>query len=178
MDLDVDRLRLITQYMFEDKNVKELMQLTWKSKTLHFFINEIARKKWSNKEVTLIDSLNTDWTSEWKEFDDRIEVKYSRSIVKFLENFGPLISKLKIEIFAEILSDKQKRVDDIFHTINLYCSETLLKLDILIKIDTKNTFNSMRKPFSYLNKLSLEGYYDNVTNFNELFLISMNSYLL
>lgn len=174
MDLNVDCLQLI----FDEIPINDLFSLAkTNKKRIGFIVDDyIERHKFAKKEVIFVDppkSYFQESVSDWKELDDHIEVGNVATISDFLQRFGHLVSNLRIKFYTSFVYREdhysESEMHNIFRLINLHCSETLSQFTILTKVDTNNTFQSFRKPFKNLRKLSLEGEYNNVTNFNEIF---------
>lgn len=159
-------------------SIEDLLSLAKTNRNLIGFIVDdyIEHHKFAKKEVIFIDPPKSYFgksVSDWKESDNHIEVGNVQTISDFLQRFGHLVSNLRIKFYSSLVYRKdyysENEVHEIFRLINLHCSETLSTFTILTKVDTKNTFQSFTRPFQNVRKLSLEGQYHNVSNFNEIF---------
>lgn len=151
----------------------DLLSLTEiKNKTLFMVIEKVFKRRLAQKAVVFCDPHFFHGQFfvglEIEDHADHIRFKHLPSISKMLRNFGHLISVLLIENTFRL---PEKVAQKMNHLINNYCSESLVALHISNQYN--DIFAHLRKPFSNVQQLSLDGSFKSLGNshltFSKLF---------
>lgn len=134
---------------------------------------DVFRRKYSKKEIKIFNPT-INFTGEIFLIGDEasIPVQHLELILKILKKFGKFIQRLSFFIWAAHVS--ASTIDEISSYINLYCSESLLKLRIQVDGNySTSVFSGMLKPFNAVEEVTLQGRLgkmnSSMLDFNELF---------
>lgn len=162
MDLDVDvQLVILEQLDFSD-----LISMADTNRQFYSLAENVYRRKHFKNWVNILDPVLTQ-RKKTRKYDDHLNIYNFDTALLFLKHFGHLISKLGITY-----TDFMRHTDstEINQAINLYCSKTLIHLQINIlrsfKDDHDCFFKSMIKPFERLEVLSIGGRFKSLTSSN------------
>lgn len=120
---------------------------------------DVFRRKFSKRTASIYLPYVKSKDMYEPETNEYFHIAHVEVAAKMLKYFGHLIRSLSVQIFSGIRAETEL----IKKSINLYCSETLIEIDIK-NYNSPNFFESMTNPFKMVQKVSLYGKFDKLNN--------------
>lgn len=149
MDLSLD----IQYRVLERLDLPDLLTLS-EINDYSILAEDVFRRKYSKKVMEIINPLNDTTEEPITEFDSKFYVNHLEIALRILKKFGYLLEKIRFDASIDVGSS----INEISSYINLYCSDTLKKLHVVVTSnDNSSFFNGMLKPFKAVEEVSLFG---------------------
>lgn len=145
--------------ILDNLNLKELISIAEINQHFKILACDVFRRKFSRRTASIYLPYVKSKEMYEPETNEYFHIANVEVAAKMLKHFGHLIRSLSVQIFSGINAENEL----IKKFINLYCSETLIEIDIR-NYQSPNVFESMTKPFKMVQKVSLYGQFDKLNN--------------
>lgn len=155
------------QKILEELDLFSLISVSELNEQLSNIAAGILQEKFSKKSLNLPSRSHSGAikSADISENSFSITIKNVQLLLKVLDKFGYLVKTLKIEHLSP------HEISSIYEYINLYCSETLEKIEFTMR--DHDFFNAFTMPFMKVQRVSIMGKPERWTNpkltFSELF---------
>lgn len=145
--------------ILDNLNLTELISIAEINQYFKILASDVFRRKYSKRTASIYLPYVKCKEMYEPETNEYFQIAHVEVAAKMLKYFGHLIQSLSVQIFSGITAENEL----IKKFINLYCSETLIEIDIR-NYQSPNVFESMTKPFKMVQKVSLHGKFDQLNN--------------